>query len=74
MKKSKKITKHAAWDEVMALAIKYAFIRFTHGWCALLSIDEEKLKEKKKEEDKDKERVTPDSYYSLYGEEPGAGM
>jgi len=71
----KREDKTEAWDEVMKRAKENGFIRFAYGGFAMLSIDEGVMKVKaKKEEDKDKERVTPDSYHSLYGEEPGAGM
>lgn len=44
--KHAELDKGVAWDEVMALAETYGFIRFAYGGFAMLSIDEEVMKGK----------------------------
>ena len=38
--------KQAEWEEVMKLGEKYGFIRFAYAGFAMLSMDEEVIKEK----------------------------
>jgi len=42
----KEKTEEDKWTEVMKLAEEYGFIRFAYGGVAMLSIDEEVMKEK----------------------------
>jgi len=42
----KEKTEEEKWTEVMKLAEEYGFIRFAYGGFAMLSIDEEVIKEK----------------------------